>query len=391
MLRDDGRLYNCSVVVVVGAGSAGLAAAAMLQRSGERVIVVDRSEIGAVWTSRYDRLHLHTVRWLSSLPGWRMPRSYGKWPSRDAVAAYLRAYAERNVLDVRVPVEVTRIDRGDGGWSVTTSDGTYEARRVVVATGHNNQPFIPDWQGELGGPVEHSAQYRNGEPYRGRRVLVAGSGNSGAEIAVDLCEHGAAAVLLSVRTPPAIVRRDTLGIPSQLLGIASGRLPVRVVDTIASSIRRVAIPNLEEYGLVAPARPYSDFLRTRTLPILDVGIVDAVRSGRVRVVAALDGFEPDAAVLRDGTRERVDAVVAATGYRSNLGSLVGHLDVLDPNGEPLVHGAVEHPSAPGLYFVGFRVTLGGNFRQAGIEARRLAKATSVSAPGRVATGLQHDG
>ena len=391
MLRDDGRLYNCSVVVVVGAGSAGLAAAAMLQRSGERVIVVDRSEIGAVWTSRYDRLHLHTVRWLSSLPGWRMPRSYGKWPSRDAVAAYLRAYAERNVLDVRVPVEVTRIDRGDGGWSVTTSDGTYEARRVVVATGHNNQPFIPDWQGELGGPVEHSAQYRNGEPYRGRRVLVAGSGNSGAEIAVDLCEHGAAAVLLSVRTPPAIVRRDTLGIPSQLLGIASGRLPVRVVDTIASSIRRVAIPNLEEYGLVAPARPYSDFLRTRTLPILDVGIVDAVRSGRVRVVAALDGFEPDAAVLRDGTRERVDAVVAATGYRSNLGSLVGHLDVLDPNGEPLVHGAVEHPSAPGLNFVGFRVTLGGNFRQAGIEARRLAKATSVSAPGRVATGLQHDG
>jgi putative flavoprotein involved in K+ transport len=391
LLRDDGRLYNCSVVVVVGAGSAGLAAAAMLQRSGERVIVVDRSEIGAVWTSRYDRLHLHTVRWLSSLPGWRMPRSYGKWPSRDAVAAYLRAYAERNVLDVRVPVEVTRIDRGDGGWSVTTSDGTYEARRVVVATGHNNQPFIPDWQGELGGPVEHSAQYRNGEPYRGRRVLVAGSGNSGAEIAVDLCEHGAAAVLLSVRTPPAIVRRDTLGIPSQLLGIASGRLPVRVVDTIASSIRRVAIPNLEEYGLVAPARPYSDFLRTRTLPILDVGIVDAVRSGRVRVVAALDGFEPDAAVLRDGTRERVDAVVAATGYRSNLGSLVGHLDVLDPNGEPLVHGAVEHPSAPGLNFVGFRVTLGGNFRQAGIEARRLAKATSVSAPGRVATGLQHDG
>jgi putative flavoprotein involved in K+ transport len=379
------------VVIVVGAGSAGLAAAAMLQRSGERVVVLDRSEIGAVWTSRYDRLHLHTVRWLSSLPGWRMPRSYGKWPSRDAVAAYLRTYAERNALDVRVPVEVTRIDRDEDGWSVVTSDGPYEARRVVVATGHNDLPFIPDWQGELDGPVEHSARYRNGEPYRGKRVLVAGSGNSGAEIAVDLCEHGAAAVLLSVRTPPAIVRRDTLGIPSQLLGIASGRLPVRVVDTIASSIRRVAIPNLEPYGLVAPARPYSDFLRTRTLPILDVGIVDAVRSGRVRVVAALDGFEPDAALLRDGTRERVDAVVAATGYRSNLDALVGHLDVLDPHGEPLVYGAVEHPSAPGLHFVGFRVTLGGNFRQAGIEARRLAKATSVSAVGPVATRLQHDG
>ena len=135
-------------------------------------------------------------------------------------------------------------------------------------------------------------------------MLVVGSGNSGAEIAVDLAEGGASEVLLSVRTPPGIVRRDTLGVPSQLLGIASMHLPTAVVDRLAAGIRRVAIPDLAPYGLVAPARPYSEFLDRRVIPIVDVGLADAVRSGRVRVVAALERFDDGAAVLADGTTDR---------------------------------------------------------------------------------------
>ncbi len=362
------------MVVVIGAGPAGLAAAAMLQAAGERVVVLERLEVGALWASRYDRLHLHTVRWLSGLPGLPMPRSAGKWPSRDQVAAYLRGYAAFHRLEVRSGVEVSSVDRSDEGWTATTSDGELGAGRVVVAAGYNNVAFMPDWPGELGRELVHSAGYRNGEPYRGRRVLVVGSGNSGAEIAVDLVEHGAGAVVLSVRTPPAIVRRDVLGFPTQLLGIASGHLPVPAVDTIAATIRRVAVPDLEHYGLPAPAHPYTDFLRRPNLPILDVGIVQAVRTGRVRVVPALERFEPGLAIFADGSREEFDAVVAATGFRPGLTGLVGHLGVLGGNGVPLVHGGEEHPGAPGLHFVGYRVVLGGTFRQAGIEARQLARA-----------------
>ena len=127
----------------------------------------------------------------------------------------------------------------------------------------------------------------------------------------------------------------------------------------------------------APARPYTEFLRRPAIPILDVGIVAALLGGRVSVVAALERFEAGAAVFADGAREEVDAVIAATGYRCGLERLVGHLGVLDDRGEPLVHGAQEHPSAPGLHFVGYRVVLGGNFRQAGIEARQLAKAVTA--------------
>jgi putative flavoprotein involved in K+ transport len=349
----------------------------MLHGQGKHVVVFERGGIGAAWTTRYDRLHLHTVRWLSCLPGCRMPRALGKWPSRDAVIEYLRRYAERTGVAVRTGTEVQRIDRDTAVWNLVTSGGDVQAERVVVATGHSNVPYMPDWAGTFDGEIVHSASYRNPAPYAGRRVLVVGAGNSGAEIAVDVVDGGAAETFLAVRTPPSIVRRDTLGFPSQVLGIATSHLPVSVVDRIAATIRRVSIPDLTSYGLHAPERPYSEFLRRRVIPILDVGLVSAVRSGRVRVVTALERFEDGRAVLADGTRLEVDAVIAATGYRPGLGPLVGHPGVLDNRGEPLVHGAEEHPGAPRLHFVGYQVTLGGTFRLVGIEAKQLARAVAV--------------
>jgi putative flavoprotein involved in K+ transport len=363
------------VIAVIGAGPAGLASAAMLQREGEHVIVLERGEVGAAWTTRYDRLHLHTVRWLSCLPGFRIPRSFGKWPSRDRVLEYLQRYAEHHLLDVRTNVEVARVDPD---WTLATSDGPLEAERVVVATGHNNVPFVPDWPGSFAGEIVHSADYRNPAPYAGRRVLVVGAGNSGAEIAVDLADGGAREVCLSVRTAPNIVRRDTLGFPSQVLGIATSRLPGPAIDRIARTMRRISLPDLSAYGLLAPEHPYAEFLRRRVIPILDVGLVEAVQKGTVSVVPALERFGDGKPVLADGTALSVDAVIAATGFRTGLEPLVGHLGVLDERGEPLVHGADEHPEAPRLHFVGYEVTLGGTFRRVGQQANQLAGAVAMS-------------
>jgi putative flavoprotein involved in K+ transport len=370
-------VYNVLVIVVVGAGPAGLASAAMLQRRGSHVVVFERGAVGAAWTTRYDRLQLHTVRWLSCLPGYRIPRRFGKWPSRDRVVEYLERYADHHALDVRTRTDVERVDRSNGAWSVATEDGNVEAQRVVVACGHSNVPHLPDWPGTFRGTIVHSAAYRNPTPYVGRRVLVVGAGNSGAEIAVDLVEGGAAEVFLAVRTPPSIVRRDTLGFPSQALGIATAHLPVPVVDRIAATMRWVSIPDLTAQGLPAPEHPYTEFLHHRVIPILDVGIVDAVRSGRVRVVSALERFEDGAAVLADGSSLDVDAVIAATGYRPALEPLVGHLGVLDESGAPRVSGGATVPHAPDLYFVGYEVLLGGAFRLAGIRAKQLARAVDA--------------
>lgn len=363
---------------MIGAGASGLAVAAVLKVAGEEVVVLERAEVGAVWANRYDRLHLHTVRWLSGLPGYSIPRRFGKWPARDRVAEYLGLYAAFHELDVRTGVEVGRVDRDGAGWVVSTPAGPVSADRVVIATGLSSVPSTPDWPGAAGVDLVHSFAYRNAAPYRGRRVIVVGTGNSGAEIAVDLSEGGASEVLLSVRTPPAIVRRDTLGVPSQLFGIASSHIPVGMADRIASGIRRVAIPDLGPLGLPAPAHPYTAFLERRVIPIVDVGLASAVRERRIRVVAAVESFEGGAAVLEDGNRVEIDAVVAATGFRTGLDPLVGHLGVLDERGRPLVRVVEDPTGAPGLHFVGYAATLGGILRRAGIEAKQLGEAVAAT-------------
>ena len=362
--------------IVIGGGAAGLASAAMLKRRGLEPLVIERgSDVGASWRERYDRLHLHTVRWLSGLPGHRIPRRYGKWPSRERVCDYLRDYADRQGLDVRCGVEAERVESAEGGWRVQTSTGPLEAPHVVVATGYNARPLLPDWPGsdEFPGVLVHSSDYRNSEPFRGRDVLVVGAGNSAAEIAVDLADGGAASVMLSVRTPPHIVRRDRFGIPSQAIGILMTKLPPKWINPIALWLRRHTIPDLAPYGLpIPPEPPAVTFVRKWMIPILDVGIVDAVRSGRVRVVAAVERFEGENVVLADGSWIAPDAVVAGTGFRPALEPLVGHLGVLDERGRPTAATPL-----PGLHFVGFTVTLGGLLRGIGIEARRLADSVAA--------------
>jgi putative flavoprotein involved in K+ transport len=368
-------------VAIVGAGATGLAVAAMLRQRGIESILLERADaIGDSWRRRYARLHLHTVRWLSGLPGLPVARSAGKWVAKDDYADYLVEYARRNGLQPRLGVEVQRIDRAGAGWTLRTSAGDVEAPFVVLASGYSAQPRRPGWPGveTLEDRLVHSSAYVEPSPYAGRDVLVVGSGNSGAEIATDIADAGAARVRLSVRTPPIVVRRDTLGVPSQLVGIAVGKLPLRAVVPISKALRKISIPDLEPFGLPAPPDGIAQFGRTGTVPILDVGFVDAVRTRRVEIVAAVERVEDGVVVLADRSRLAVDAVIAATGFRPALEPLVGHLGVLDELGRPLVHGGETHPEAPGLWFAALQPSLGCLLREAAKDAKRVAAAIAAA-------------
>jgi putative flavoprotein involved in K+ transport len=352
----------------------------MLRKRGVDVVTIDRSEaVGASWRGHYDRLHLHTVRWLSHLPGLRFPRAHGRWVHRDDVIAYLERYAAHHELDLMLGTEVTRLARTDGGWSIETSGGTVQAGAVVVATGYNHTPHMPEYPGREGfeGELLHASQYRNPEPYRGRDVLVVGSGNTGAEIAVDLVEGGARRVRLAVRTPPNIVRRQVGGTPNQVLALGLRRLPPRLVDGFARAARRVTIGDLTPYGLPMPERGvYTRVIEDDVIPIIDVGLIDAVKKRQIEIVGALLGFEGPDVVLAGRERIRPEVVIVATGWRRGLEQLVGPLGVLDERGKPVVNGAKTAPAAPGMYFTGYTNPISGMFRELAIDARRIARAVA---------------
>ncbi|GAC1544306.1 MAG: NAD(P)/FAD-dependent oxidoreductase [Herpetosiphon sp.] len=360
-------------IIIVGGGAAGLSTAGALKQRGLNAIVLDRlPRIGDVWARRYDRLRLHTV--LSSLAHYPLPRRYPRYPSKDQYARYLRDYAQHFAIDIVAGCPVQRIrlegDHAQPNWVVESACGAWPCRIVVLATGQYAVPHLPDWPGatDYRGSLVHAASFTSGRQYAGKRVLVIGIGNTGAEIATDLVEQGAAAVSISVRTPPPIVARDPFGLPAQRSSLVLWHLAPSLADRIARGITRLVVGDLRPFGLPAPAWwPYS----TGNVPVIDVGFVEVLKQGRIAVRPDVDRFTTEGVAFIDGEVQPFDVVIAATGYRTGLEQLLALPDLLDATGNP------RFPSAgptryPGLYFMGFGQSLRGLLWETQRASQRLA-------------------
>lgn len=361
-------------VAIVGAGPAGLSAGAALVRQGIEPVVFDEDDrVGGRWARRYERLHLHTVRRFSGLAHRPMPRSYPRYVPKDLVAEYLRDYADHFGLDVRLGHRVDTVRHANERWQLETAGGAWHSHAVIIATGHYNRPLLPPWPGreQFQGTLLHSSDYRTGREFAGRRALVVGIGNTGAEIAADLVEQGAAHVAIAVRTTPPIVPRELLGLlPIQLFGLALSPIPApRLLDRMGAGMRRVAIGDLTRYGLGRAAwGPFT----ARKPPVIDVGFLRQLKDRRVVARPAVTGFTPQGVVFADGSEESFDVVVAATGFETALPELLDLPDAIDENGMPRFRSG-RPTSHPGLYFIGFEENIGGHLRRANVESRRLAK------------------
>jgi putative flavoprotein involved in K+ transport len=364
--------------IVCGAGTAGLAAAAALRAVGVDVIVLERTEeVGASWRTRYDGLRLNTTGWMSTQPGYRASRRrYGEFPTRDAWIAYLEDYAAHHRLDVRFGTQVRRLESVNGGWRAETDGEDLQARFVVIATGFDHDPELPEWPGRDGfsGELIHSSTYRNAEPYKGRDVLVVGPGVTGSEVAALLSRGGAGRVRVACRTPPNLTARKILGTSINIHGLVLERLPLRVADQIGWLSQRTLFGNLDRYGLPRSPIGIATLSRRQQAPAYDSGFVSLLKAGQIEIVPAVVGFDGPGVMLADDTQIQPDAVIAATGYRRGLEPLVGHLGVLDGDGKPLVGGGNQHPSARGLFFNGYRSDLSGQLRLMRPDARAIARA-----------------
>jgi putative flavoprotein involved in K+ transport len=368
--------------IVVGAGSAGLAAAVAMQRRGFETIVIETSDaVGARWRSRYAELRLNSWRPMSKLQGRGMPRSTGRYPSRDDVVAYLEHFAREHAIELRFRTQLLGVDRDHEFWRLDTSAGPMLCRYLVIATGWDAIPVMPCWSGAetFGGDLIHASEFKSAMPYAGRDVLVVGAGNSGFDIAGHLVRAGAR-VTLSMRTPPNLAAREVLRLPGQpILVVFGDHVPPAMVDTLFRFVQRLTFGDLRRYGIpLSLIGVYANHRQYRRNPAVDDGFVAALKRGAARVVGTIEHFEGSDVVLADGARLRPDAVVCATGYRRGLEPLVGHLGVLGEDGVPVNHaGTPDHRCAPRLYFCGMWGPFSGQIRLGPIHARRIARAAAV--------------
>ena len=368
--------------LVIGAGPAGLGAAAAIERRGVPVVVLERgTSVGTSWRHRYQGLRLNTPRITSSPPVHRIPRQLGRWVAREDFVSYLEQYVERTGLTVRCGVEAKRVDPANGGWRVETGDGAFDASHVVVATGYDRVPAMPPWPGREGftGELLHSADFRSPAAYRGRDVLVVACGNTGSEIATFLARAGASRVRVAMRTPPNLVAREVFGMPVAASAVVLEQFPPVVLDRAGRLSQWLLFGNVEKKAGIPPAPQgiQTTLSDRRVAPLVDDGFLEEIKRDRIELVAAVEGFDGADVLLAGGERIQPEVVIAATGYARGLEPLVGHLGVLGEWGEPIASGRPV-PGHTGLWFTGFAPRLSGMLYGAQRDALRIARAIGRS-------------
>ena len=361
--------------IVVGAGPAGLAAAQRFKSGGLQPVILEKSsEVGAAWRRHYDRLHLHTPRRHSGLPGLPIPRRYGRYPSRANFVRYLETYANEFDLKPKFGADVGSIRKTDRGWAVETKSETLTSPIVVVATGWADFPHMPHWPGmdAFLGTLLHSSAYKSAAPFKGGRALVVGFGNSGAEIALDLAEQGVD-VTLSQRSPIRVLPRDLVGVPILDFALLQRFLPAKVADALNAPVMRLAVGSLEKLGFkTSPKGAMQMIEEDQRIPVLDIGALAAIRRGEIKVRGAIEAFTGAGVRFADGAEEGFDTVVLATGYRPDLRKLLPDAaTVLDAQGRPRVSDRAT--AEPGLYFVGALASPTGQLREIRLGATRVAE------------------
>lgn len=315
-------------VIIIGGGQAGLATAYYLRRAGLTYAVLDAGQTpGGAWRHAWDSLRLFSPSSWSSLPGWPMPPKPGvDYPTRDDVIEYLTAYEQRYQIPVERPVEVRAVRATDGGLEVVTDRGARRARMVVSATGAWSHPFVPDYPGRsaFGGEQLHSAHYESPEAFAGKRVLVVGGGNSGAQIMAEV-SLTADATWITLAEP--------LFLPDDVDG--------RVLFQRATDRWKA-----QQEG------------RTVEAPIGGLGDIVAIPSVRAaRARGALNSRRPFTAfsdqgvVWPDGETEVIDAVIWCTGFRPALDHL-RPLGVVEADGRVAVEDG-RSTRQPRLWLMGY--------------------------------------
>lgn len=364
---------------IVGAGSSGLACIKILKERGLDLDCFEMgSDLGGNWrygndngvSAAYRSLHINTSKQKMAYSDFPMPEDYPDFPHHTQVLSYFEDYAERFDLrrHVTFETEVRKIEpAGSGGYRVTVRDRSGAERSevyaaVLVANGHHWCPRLPDFPGELSGPVLHSHEYTTPEIFDGRRVLVVGVGNSGCDIVCEAARR-ADATFLSTRRGAHVVPKYILGRPlDHWNSKATSYLPLAIQRVVFRLLLFLARGRQKAYGFPTPDYPFGS-----EHPTISSDLLHLVGHGRIQVQPDVERLEGDRVRFTDGSTEEIDLAVFATGYRVRFPFFDDDF-LAAPDNEISLYRRVVHPDLPGLYFIGLIQPLGATMPLAEAQA-----------------------
>ncbi|MEO8110388.1 MAG: NAD(P)/FAD-dependent oxidoreductase [Ginsengibacter sp.] len=361
--------------LIVGASVSGLATAACLQKQGIEYIIIEKeNKVATPWRNHYDRLHLHTNKSLSALPYKKFSGNVPRYPSRQQVVDYLDEYQrEFNIHPLfNTAAKVTRKEKDH--WHIETINGIFKSKYLVIATGPYGKAKAINFEGmeTFPGKILHSGGYKSGQNFKGQKVLVAGFGNSACEIAIDLYEQGAEPSL-AVRSAVNIIPRNLLGIPILRISMLMSRLPPRLADAINAPIIRLLFGDITKLGLKQmPYGTFEQIKKDQTIPLIDLGTIKHIRQGHIKVYDNIDHIAGKTVYFESGRKEDFDSIVAAIGYDRDYPKIID----IDKSRFDDLKFRTSHQKYfgnNGLYFCGFWISPTGQFREIGLDAKKIAK------------------
>lgn len=343
--------------LIIGAGQAGLAAAYHLQRAGKAFMLLEAGDhpVGS-WPHYYDSLRLFSPARFSSLPGLPFTGDPERYPTRDEVIAYLDAYATHFAFPICFGARVVQVTQTDGLFTVLTADHQrLQAHSLIAATGSFSRPHLPTLPGQqrFQGEIIHSVAYRSPAPFTGKRVIVVGAGNSAIQVAAELAQ--VATVTLATREPVRFVQQRPKGRDIHFWWWLTGFDRFRLDLPVGAWLERQA--------------------NGKGPRVLDTGVYQAaLAAGKPEPRPLFTHFTEEGVVWDNGSREQIDAVIFATGYRPNLAYLAG-LGAVDAEGRVQQKHGVSL-TVPGLFFVGLsnqRTFASATLRGVGADAALVVR------------------
>ncbi|KAH7850138.1 hypothetical protein Vadar_028433 [Vaccinium darrowii] len=369
------------VAIIVGAGTSGLAVSACLNRLSIPNIILEREDcFASIWKKKaYNRLHLHLPKQYCELPHMPFPKTFPSYIPLKNFIQYINDYVSHfNIKPVyHKLVESASYDDVAGKWRVKVQNTggseevveEYSGRFLVVASGETSDEFVPEVKGmdSFRGEVVHSTKYKSGEKYRGKRVLVVGSGNSGMEIAFDLTLHGAKTSIV-VRSPVHILSRGMVYLRFAMMKYG---IPFAAVEYFMVLLSKLRYGDLTKYGIQRPKEgPFSLKENYGKYPVIDVGTCDKIKSGEIKVLPAVASIRGDEVEFVNGNSHPFDAIIFATGFKRSTNKwLKGDNYLLNEDGIPKPKYPDHWKGENGLYCAGLsRRGLYG----AGMDAQNIA-------------------